>query len=213
MTLFHGGDKLPYDGRAAVRALKKADPALGRLIERVGPFRLQLRGLHTTFEALAQSIVYQQLSGKAAATILGRVKALFPEERLAPAHLLQLDETALRAAGLSGNKQRAMRDLAEKTLGGLVPDVEHLAGLGDDEIVERLTQVRGIGRWTVEMMLIFRLGRPDVLPVDDLGVRKGFQIAYRKRALPTPTELARRGEAWRPYRSVASWYFWRATEL
>ena len=213
LPLSDGAQPLPYDGKKAVRALAKADPALGKLIERVGPLRLQLRAIDTPFEALAQSIVYQQLSGKAAATIFGRVRALFPDGKLHPEHLLSLEESVLRGAGLSGGKQRAIRDLAEKSLAGMVPDGANLALMQEEEIVERLTMVRGIGRWTVEMLLIFRLGRPDVLPVNDLGVRKGFQIAFRKRALPDPAHIEERGEKWRPWRSVASWYLWRANEL
>jgi methylated-DNA-[protein]-cysteine S-methyltransferase len=213
VPLFRGDRALPFDGGEAVRALSAADRALGRLIDRVGPLGLRLRALDDIFEALSHSIVYQQLSGKAAATILGRVCALFPDGRLAPRHYLGLDETALRGAGLSGGKQRAMRDLAEKALAGVVPPVADLHALDEDAIIERLTQVRGIGRWTVEMLLIFRLGRPDVLPTTDLGVRKGFQRAFRTRELPAPADVLERGERWRPYRSVASWYLWRANEL
>jgi DNA-3-methyladenine glycosylase II len=199
--------------RAALRVLRK-DPVMARLIARVGPLRLEPTGLLSPFDSLVQAITYQQLNGKAASTILGRVRALFPNpELLEPAVLLELTEEALRGAGLSRAKLAACRDLAERALDGTVPTAHVLSALTDDEIVERLTQVRGVGRWTAEMLLIFRLGRPDVLPVDDYGVRKGFAVAYGKRKLPTPKALAKFGERWRPYRSAASWYLWRALEL
>ena len=212
-SLFDGERPLPYDSRAALRHLGDADKALARLIERVGPFNLKLRKLESPFDSLAQSIVYQQLSGKAAATILGRVKALFPDSTRVPTRILAMEEAALRGAGLSQGKHRALRDLAQKVIEGHVPSSTELHSMDEEAIVERLTAVRGIGRWTVEMLLIFALGRPDVLPGTDLGVRKGFQIAFRKKELPLPAEVMKRGERWRPYRSVASWYLWRATEL
>ena len=184
-----------------------------RIIGRVGALSLQPHTLDDTFEALAHSIVYQQLSGKAAATILGRLQALFPGHRLDAERYLSLDDKLVRGAGISGGKHRALTDLAHKKLAGVVPPVRELAGLGDDAIVERLTQVRGVGLWTVQMLLIFRLARPDVLPATDLGVRKGFQIAMGTDELPSPAELLEHGERWRPFRSVAAWYLWRATEL
>jgi 3-methyladenine DNA glycosylase/8-oxoguanine DNA glycosylase len=202
-----------FDGAAALRHLSAADPRLAELIERVGPLALSLRSTRSTFEALAEAIVYQQLHAKAAATIYGRVAALFPGGRLAPEALLALDDAALRTAGLSRGKTLAMRDLAARTLDGTVPPFSRLRSMDDAAIVERLVQVRGIGRWTVEMILIFRLGRPDVLPVHDFGVRHGFKVAYRKRAMPTPKALERHGEKWRPFRTVASWYLWRAADL
>jgi len=206
--------ELGYDPVAAVAHLRDVDSALARLIDTVGPFRMRVDRTSSLFLALAEAIVYQQLTGKAAATIFARVQALFPRahEGLNPAHIRRASDEKLRGAGLSRNKLLSLRDLAEKTLAGVLPSLEEVHTLGDDAIVERLTQVRGIGRWTVEMLLIFRLGRADVLPVDDYGVRKGFAVAFRKRELPTAAELERRGARWKPFRSVASWYLWRAAE-
>ncbi len=165
------------------------------------------------FDALAESIAYQQLSGKAAATIFGRVRALYPKQKwLDPEQLLATPDETLRAAGLSRAKTAALKDLAAKTIDGTVPAGRALIRMSDDEIVARLTAVRGIGRWTVEMLLLFDLGRPDVWPVDDYGVRKGFAKTFRRRQLPTPKELMKFGEKWRPYRSMAAWYFWRALD-
>ena len=165
------------------------------------------------FDALAESIAYQQLSGKAAATIWGRVRALYPKTKwLDPAKVLATSDEKLRGAGLSRSKTTALKDLAAKTLDGTVPSGRALARMSDDEIIARLTQVRGIGRWTVEMLLLFDLGRPDVWPVADYGVQKGFAKTFRKRKLPTPKQLMKHGEKWRPYRSVAAWYFWRALD-
>jgi 3-methyladenine DNA glycosylase/8-oxoguanine DNA glycosylase len=175
--------------------------------------RLQLAHLQSPFEALSESIVYQQLSGYAAAAIFARLVALFPPRKFPrPGDLLAISEDKLRSAGLSRGKIAALRDLATKTIDGTVPQMRELRRLSDDEIVERLSAVRGIGRWTAEMLLIFRLGRPDVLPATDYGVRKGFARVYRRKELPTPKELLAAGEKWRPYRTVASWYFWRALE-
>ncbi len=201
-----------YDLDAAAAALSAADRRLARLIRRVGPPAIRFEPPQTLFAALARSIVYQQLSGKAAATIHGRVLALFPRRRITPGGLLALDDARLRAAGLSAAKTAAVRDLAAKTLDGTVPPLPRVRRMTDDEIIERLTQVRGVGRWTVEMLLIFRLGRPDVLPVTDLGVRKGFASTYRRDELPDAEELTAHAERWRPWRSVASWYMWRAAE-
>lgn len=165
------------------------------------------------FDALAESIAYQQLTGKAAATIFGRVRALYPKRKwLDPKQLLATPDERLRAAGLSRAKTAALKDLAAKTIDGTVPSGRALLGMTDDEIITRLTTVRGIGRWTVEMLLLFDLGRPDVWPVDDYGVRKGFAKTFRRRKLPTPKQLMKLGEKWRPYRSVAAWYFWRALD-
>ena len=205
---------LDYDPVVALRHLSEADPLLGTLIERVGEFGLKPVPTQSLFAALARAIVYQQLSGAAASTILGRVVALFAPRRFpAPRDLLAMPESRLRAAGLSAAKTAALRDLAQRTLDGTVPSMALVRRLSDEEIVERLTLVRGIGRWTVEMLLIFRLGRADVLPVGDLGVRKGFARTFRKRGVPPPTVIQRHAERWRPYRSVASWYMWRALEL
>jgi DNA-3-methyladenine glycosylase II len=165
------------------------------------------------FDALAESIAYQQLSGKAAATIFGRVRALYPKRKwLDPEQLLATPDETLRAAGLSRAKTAALKDLAAKTIDGTVPAGRALIRMSDDEIIMRLTAVRGIGRWTVEMLLLFDLGRPDVWPVDDYGVRKGFAKTFGRRILPTPKQLMKFGEKWRPYRSVAAWYFWRALD-
>jgi 3-methyladenine DNA glycosylase/8-oxoguanine DNA glycosylase len=202
-----------FDAEAALAHLRGADARLGAFMDRHGAFAMELKDTSSTFAALAEAIVYQQLNGRAAATIFGRFQALYPGRRFPIAEdvLATADET-LRAAGLSRNKLLAIRDLAERTVQGTVPDVAALRRMPDDDVVACLTAVRGIGRWTAEMLLMFRLGRPDVLPVDDYGVRKGFAAVYRKRALPTPQELLRHGERWRPFRSVASWYLWRAAE-
>ena len=165
------------------------------------------------FDALAESIAYQQLSGKAAATIFGRVRALYPKRKwLDPEQLLATPDETLRAAGLSRAKTAALKDLAAKTIDGTVPTGRALIRMNDDEIITRLTAVRGIGRWTVEMLLLFDLGRPDVWPVDDYGVRKGFAKTFGRRKLPTSKQLMKFGEKWRPYRSAAAWYFWRALD-
>ena len=202
-----------FDPYIALKHLSNIDSTLAHLIEAVGPFEMEIRSMHSPFEALARNIVYQQLNGAAAAAIHARVLALFGGHRLRPQDILDAFDEALRGAGLSRNKIEALRDLAAKTLDGTVPTLANLKRMSDEEIIERLTQVKGIGRWTVEMLLIFRLGRPDVLPVGDFGVRKGFSLAYRMNELPTPKELAEYGGRWRPYHTVASWYMWRAVEL
>jgi 3-methyladenine DNA glycosylase/8-oxoguanine DNA glycosylase len=204
---------LAFDPAEAAAHVARRDVKLARIIERIGPMQLEVACAQTTFEALAESIVYQQLSGKAAATIHGRVCALFPRKRLHPERLADATDGDLRGAGLSRAKVLALRDLAARTVNGTVPPIGRLSAMSDDEIIERLVKVRGIGRWTVEMLLIFRLGRPDVLPVDDYGVRHGFQLTYGKRDLPKPRELAGLGERWRPFRTAASWYLWRAVDL
>lgn len=207
-------DGLGYDPEVACRHLTAADPLMADLIARVGEFTMRPAPTQSLFAALLRSIVYQQLTGKAAATILGRVTRLFAPRRFpTPRDLLQVSPEQLRQAGLSTNKTAALRDLAAKTLDGTVPPLARIRRMDDEEIIERLTAVRGIGRWTVEMLLIFRLGRPDVLPVTDLGVRKGFALTFRKGRLPDAGHMLRRGQGWRPYRSVASWYLWRAVEL
>jgi len=208
-------DGLAFDAGDAVARLRASDPVLRRLIDSVGPFDLELRRTQSIYGALLESIIYQQLSGKAAQTIYGRVCGLFPRSRGGPTpeQILGASDAELRGAGLSRAKTLALRDLAEKTRAGAIPTLAKIRRMDDGAIVECLSAVRGIGRWTAEMLLIFRLGRPDVLPVDDYGVRKGFALAHRKRALPTPKELAKHGERWRPYRTVASWYLWRALDL
>lgn len=202
------------DLTAAVRHLRAADRILGRTIDAVGPCLIEQQPAGSTFAALAEAIVYQQLNGRAAATIFGRVCALMPRSRGGPraADLLKLSDASLRAAGLSQNKLLSLRDLAQRSVAGEIPTIDALNAMDDEAIIERLITVRGIGRWTVEMLLMFRLGRLDVLPVDDFGVRQGYVAAFRKREQPTRQELARHGERWRPYRSIASWYLWRAAE-
>lgn len=202
-----------FDPHIAIEHLSDVDLTLARLIEAAGPFQMEIRSIHSPFEALARNIVYQQLNGTAAAAIHARLLALFGKKRLRPQHLLEASDEALRGAGLSRNKMQALRDLASKTLDGTVPTLARLKRMSDEEIIERLTRVRGIGRWTVEMLLMSRLGRPDVLPVGDFGVRKGFSLAYNMNELPTPKQLAHYAERWRPYRTVASWYMWRAADL
>ena len=196
----------------AVEAIRAVDPRLAEIIAQVGPCPLAPTQL-TPYQALFRSIVYQQLSTRAASTILGRVLALFPPPYPTPEALLAADETSLRAAGLSANKLRALRDLSEKTLDGTVPAREVLAALSDEEIIARCSAVRGVGQWTVEMMLIFHLARPDVLPVDDLGIQKGAVRVYGLRKLPSAERLQKLAAPWRPWRSVGSWYLWRALEL
>jgi 3-methyladenine DNA glycosylase/8-oxoguanine DNA glycosylase len=194
--------------------LSRADKRLGRLIRQVGPCRFKLKNHRSPFRALVESVAYQQLNGTAAATILGRVKALYPQRRFpTPEDVLSTPDERLRGAGLSRAKTAAIKDIAKQTLAGVVPASRAISSLSDAEIIERLTVVRGVGPWTVEMLLIFTLGRPDVLPVTDYGVRKGFALTYRWKELPTPGELREFGERWRPYRSTAAWYFWRALEL
>ena len=193
--------------------LAKFDPRLAALIGRAGPFTVGPGKLVRPFDALAESIAYQQLSGKAAATIWGRVRALYPRRKwLDPRLVLATPDEKFRAAGLSRSKTAALKDLAAKTIDGTVPSARALAGMSDEEIVVRLTMVRGIGRWTVEMLLIFELGRLDVWPATDYGVQKGFAKTFGRKKLPTPKQLHRLGEKWRPYRSVAAWYFWRALD-
>jgi DNA-3-methyladenine glycosylase II len=211
-----------YNAALALRELAAADPKLGRLIERAGAYALRLKSNHSPFESLLESIIYQQLHGKAAAAILRRLLALFGDLHPSPEQILAAPDEFLRSAGLSRGKTLAIRDLAAKTLDGTVPTLARIRRMPDDEIMERLTAVRGIGPWTVEMLLIFRLGRPDILPVTDYGVRKGFALTYGRvpkskpfdnALLPKPADLLRRGQKWRPWRSVASWYLWRACDL
>ncbi|MEO6871044.1 MAG: DNA-3-methyladenine glycosylase 2 family protein [Chthoniobacterales bacterium] len=195
------------------RELAARDSKLAALIAHIGPFPIESAAVVRPLDALARSITYQQLSGKAAATIFGRVRALYPGRKwFSAAKILATPDEVFRSAGLSRNKTAAIKDLAAKTLDGTVPRHAALVKMSDEEIIARLTTVRGIGRWTVEMLLLFHLGRLDVWPVDDLGVRKGYAKTYRKKIAPTPKELLKIGEKWRPYRSVAAWYFWRALD-
>lgn len=204
----------PFNTRSALKHLR-SDEQLAALMDRIGSFDMEINETHDLFMTLARAIVYQQLHGKAAATIFKRVGDLFPrsgEGCFTAKDIMRCADDKLRGAGLSQNKMLALRDLAGKTLDGTLPDVHELHALDDETIIERISSVRGIGRWTVEMLLIFRLGRPDVLPVDDFGVRKGYMLAFKKREMPTPKQLKAYGERWAPYRSVASWYLWRAAD-
>jgi DNA-3-methyladenine glycosylase II len=183
------------------------------LIRRVGSCTLEVESGRTPFQALVNAVAHQQLHGKAAQTILGRFRGLFGDRFPGPQALDKVTDDQLRAVGFSRAKTAAIRDIAEKTLAGVVPGSKAIASLPDEEIIERLTQVRGVGRWTVEMLLIFTLGRPDVWPVDDFGVRAGYKIAYGLDDLPKPKDLLALGERFRPHRSIAAWYLWRATDI
>lgn len=200
--------------RSIVTHLSRVDPVLAGLIRVAGPYTVNPDLSCPPFQSLARAITFQQLNGIAAGTIFKRfIVACGPEPFPAPKTVLAMPDATLRAAGLSFNKIAALKDLAAKTIEGIVPDTVTLTALDNEAIVERLTQVRGIGRWTVEMMLMFQLGRPDVLPIDDFGVRAGFRFAYGLRKLPAPKVLAAYGERWAPHRSAAAWYMWRALEL
>ena len=186
---------------------------MARLIARSTRYNVKPNARVRPFDALAESIAYQQLSGKAAATIWKRVRALYPKrKKLDPHEVIQTPDEKLRGAGLSRSKVAALKDLAAKTIDGTVPSARKLATMSDEEIIERLIQVRGIGRWTVEMLLLFDLGRPDVWPIHDYGVQKGFAKTFGKRKLPTPKQLLQHGKRFAPHRSVAAWYFWRALD-
>jgi 3-methyladenine DNA glycosylase/8-oxoguanine DNA glycosylase len=203
---------LGFEPATAVEHLRASDETLARVIDSVGPFRLQLIGASSIFGALAQAIVYQQLNGKAAAAIFARFCALLPGTDPTAELVLAISEEELRGAGLSRSKLLSLRDLAGKTVSGEIPTLAEIRLMEDDAIIERLTSVRGIGRWTVEMLLIFRLGRPDVLPADDYGIRKGFALAYTQGELPARKDVEAHGVRWKPYRTVASWYLWRLAE-
>jgi DNA-3-methyladenine glycosylase II len=206
--------ELTFDPKLATAKLRRADPHLAAVIKQAGPFTHRPEKMESPFQALFRAIVYQQLSGKAAATILGRAMAHFPTRRsFTPTAVLATPDAAFRAAGMSNAKVQSVKDLSAKTLDGTVPTLAKLVKMSDEKIISRLVQVRGIGVWSVEMLLMFRLGRPDVLPVSDLGVRKGFMLTYGLREMPTPKEVLAHGECWKPYRSVASWYMWRAVDL
>lgn len=198
--------------RKAINHLRSVDPVMADVITRVGRCTLEPRTEWTHFDALVRSIVFQQLSGKAAATIHGRVLTLIGDGAEAPKRIIATPHEALRSAGLSTAKANYVRNLAEHVLDGSLP-VESLHELTDDEVIAALTQVKGIGRWSAQMFLMFRLGRPDVLPELDLGVQKGIQKAYRLRKLPTPAQVLRRGAKWAPYRTIGSWYMWRVLEI
>ena len=198
--------------RKALAHLRSVDPVMAKVIDAVGRCTLAPRTEWTHFDSILRSIVYQQLSGKAAATIHGRVLALIGDGAEAPNRIVATSHEDFRAAGLSNAKAKYVRNLAEHVLDGSLP-VESLHELSDEEIIAALTQVKGIGKWSAQMFLMFRLGRPDVLPELDLGVQKGIQRAYRLRKLPTPAQVLRRGAKWAPYRTVAAWYMWRVLEL
>ncbi len=201
------------DAEHAHRLLGASDPRMAALISRSARYNIQPARSLRPFDALAESIAYQQLNGRAAQKIFARVRALYPGRKwLDPRELLATPDERLRAAGLSRSKVAALKDLAAKTIDGTIPPGRVLLRMSDEEIIARLTTVRGIGRWTVEMLLLFDLGRLDVWPVDDYGVRKGFAKVFGRRKLPTPQQLMKIGEQWRPYRSVAAWYLWRALD-
>jgi 3-methyladenine DNA glycosylase/8-oxoguanine DNA glycosylase len=221
--------KFNFDPVEAVAHLRASDAVLGALIDRVGPLALELKSAHSLFEAMLRSIVYQQLHAKAASTILGRVLVELDRHGGAkPEALACVSDAALRGAGLSANKLLAVRDLAAKCIEGTslrsasygghggalayVPTLKEARKLGDDELVTRLTTVRGIGPWTVHMLLIFYLGRPDVMPTSDFAIRAGFKKLYKKRKDPTPEAILKHARRWQPYRSVASWYLWRSLD-
>jgi DNA-3-methyladenine glycosylase II len=198
--------------KLGVRHLSKVDPVMRALIRRVGPCRLAVRN-HSPFETLVRAIAHQQIHGRAAQAILGRFIALFPGRRFpTPADIAAVPTRKMRRAGFSRGKIRAIKHIARRARAGFVPTRAACHRLTDEEIIERLTELHGVGQWTVEMLLLFTLGRPDVLPVDDFGVREGFRVAYGRRKQPTPKQLRLYGERWRPYRSEAAWYLWRAVE-
>jgi len=204
---------LPFDHKAAIEHLSKVDRRLASVIAKSTEFGLKIDGAQTPYESLLQAITYQSIAGKAARVIFGRLQALGANGRSpTPEELLRVRAPKLRKIGLSFAKIAAVRDLAQKTIEGVVPTLEDAEKMSDQELVDRLISVRGIGVWTVEMFLIFRLGRPDVLPIHDYGVQKGFALTYGKKSIPKPRELAAFGERWRPWRTVASWYLWRAVE-
>ena len=197
----------------AIKHLSKTDAVMRRLIRAIGPCQLRPEKRRAPFQSLVQAVAHQQLHGKAANTILLRFIKLFPGRRFPkPEDLTGVTDQQIRDCGFSRAKVAAIRDIAAKTLSGVVPSSRNIARLSDEEIVIRLTEVRGVGRWTVEMLLMFQLGRPDVLPVDDFGVRTGFRVAYGLKEMPTVKELLAHGERWRPHRTTASWYLWRAAD-
>jgi DNA-3-methyladenine glycosylase II len=205
---------LPFDDVEARAHLSRIDKRLAGLIETVGEFQFKLDDCDSVYESLLEAIMHQSIAGKAARAIFARIKALGANGSCpTPEELLQVPLRTLRNCGLSKAKVAAVRDLAQKTLEGVVPTLDQAQKMSDQELVDRLVSVRGIGPWTVEMFLIFRLGRPDVLPIHDYGVQKGYALTYRKRKIPHPKQLLKFGERWRPYRTVASWYMWRAVQL
>ncbi|MDA7979613.1 MAG: DNA-3-methyladenine glycosylase [Pirellulales bacterium] len=205
---------LCYDPEEAVAHLCANDKRLGKIINAAGACNLASDDTESPFDSLLRTIIYQQLAGAAAAKIHGRVAALLPQAKTKrPTAFLQLPDEDLRRAGLSANKLKSLRDLATKTVEKTVPTRARLQKMSDEEIIERLTSVHGIGEWTVHMLLMFQLGRPDILPTGDYGVQKGFMLVYKTAELPKPKQMIAHAERWRPYRSVASWYLWRAVDL
>jgi DNA-3-methyladenine glycosylase II len=198
---------------AAHKHLSKRDPVMRRLIREHGKCDLTPEKRRSPFQSLVQAVAHQQLNGTAANTILTRFKKLFPGRKFPrPEDLAKVTDKQIRACGFSVAKIKSIRDITAKALDGTIPSSRQIAKLSDDEIIARLTEVRGVGRWTVEMLLIFQLGRPDVLPVDDFGVRSGFRIAYQKRGMPKPKELLAFGGRWKPHRTTAAWYLWCAAD-
>ena len=198
---------------ATLAHLTKADPILGRLIQRVGPSTFKPHRRRSPYESLVRAVANQQLSGQVANAILGRLIASFPGQTFpCPEDLMSAPDEKLRSAGFSRAKCASIRDIALKTVEGVVPKRRQMIRLSDEEIIDRLTAIRGVGRWTVEMLLIFTLGRPNVLPVLDLGVRKGFAVTYNLDDLPTSKDLLEQGRVWEPFRTTASWYLWRALD-
>jgi DNA-3-methyladenine glycosylase II len=198
---------------AALKHLSAVDPVMKKLIAEHGSCRLEHEPWRSPFQSLVQAVAHQQLNGTAANTILTRFKKLFPKRKFPkPEDLADLTNEQIRACGFSFAKIAAIRDIAAKTLDGTIPSAAQIKKLSNEEIIERLTEARGVGRWTVEMLLIFQLGRQDVLPVDDFGVRSGFRVAYKKREMPKPRDLLKFGERWRPHATTAAWYLWRAAD-
>lgn len=205
--------KLAYNWDDAIAHIRAVDARMAAVLQAAGNPRLEIKRARSPFEYLLRAIIYQQLAGKAAATIHGRVLDLFDARRPDPARLLKLRAPTLRKAGVSANKQKALKDLALRAVAGGIPSFAALSRLEDEAIIDQLTQVHGVGRWTVEMLLMFQLGRPDVLPINDLGVQKGFAKAYGMSDMPKPKQLAQLADHWRPYRSIGSWLCWRALEI
>jgi DNA-3-methyladenine glycosylase II len=198
---------------AALKHLATVDPVMRRLIRETGPCKLEHEPWRSPFQSLVLAVAHQQLHATAAGNILGRFKKLFPKRRFPkPEDLAKVTDAQLRACGFSFAKIAAIRDIAAKTLDGTIPSSRQIEKLTDEEIIERLTEARGVGRWTVEMLLIFQLGRKNVLPVDDFGVRSGFRVAYKKREMPKPKDLLKFGDRWRPHATTAAWYLWRAAD-
>ena len=196
----------------AINHLKESDQRLGEWIDRIGVLQLPTPEARETHLALLEAIAHQQLAGAAARAIWKRVIGLFEDGVLSPARLVEMSEEQLRTAGLSRAKAASMRDICTRVLAGKIPGAALIAQMSDGEIYEQLMDIRGVGAWTVDMLMMFTLCRPDIMPVTDYGVRKGFQILYRKRTLPTPKQLLKESEKWRPHRSLAALYLWRIAE-